>query len=242
MCFFRGQQAVSLSADEDALLEEGLAASEAQARADGVELEPRSTETQNNHSAAKEPSPPAQSISQMLLALDNVSEDSSQSEHSSVLSETANKSEASNVANHSAANSVPAEKAESTSSDDSFKENKPVVRRIVVNAVEMTPEPAQTKPPEKPSEDKTTPTAAETTEEKPIVIDDEDDSVLDRTNDDISPVKDAGSNPGAGFFKRKVKSPFKRSSSSTAEPADSHYRKYRLRCQCGAKNCRKYLF
>ena len=124
-------------------------------------------------------------------------------------------------------------------SDDSFKENKPVVRKIVVNPIELSD--IDDSNPLKPSE------ASETPESKAPVPavngndcsdDDSAEPTPSTSNGDLTPVKD--SNQGTSFFKRKAKSPFKRSYGQTSESSEP--KKYRLMCQCGAKNCRKYLF
>ena len=145
-------------------------------------------------------------------------------------------------------------------SEDSYKENNtPNIRKIVVNPIEMTDVVNSTIKTGNPGE---VPALADLPVAKATVpTTNGPDSKLNETNGadsdnssdsdeptpststgDITPVKDASNNPG-GFFKRKIKSPFKRNNSDTpGGESSTQKKKYRIMCQCGAKNCRKYLY
>ena len=238
----------------------------------GVESE-SSQETKTGGTAA-ELDQPTQSISQMLLAMETVSDDSNQgsvqssisssskqsiqsksSKPAQVLSENSqaasqnsddiemasnqNSEKDNDVASLSSSQDEDEDPNTDSRSDDSFKENKPVVRKIVVNPIELSDIESSNKL--KPSEAPEAPTS-----EAPVHtengndlsdVDDDAEPMPSTSNGDLTPLRD--SNQGTSFFKRKPKSPFKR---SVGQTTPSEPKNYRLRCQCGAKNCRKYLF
>ena len=133
-----------------------------------------------------------------------------------------------------------------TKSEDSYKENnEPTqVRKIVVNPVEMadldlikTGKPGEVPALAKLSEDKATVPKTDNDSDAEV------EPIPSTSNGDITPVKENANNPGTGFFKRKMKSPFKRTNSGPEGGSSQEVKKkFRIMCQCGAKNCRKYLF
>ena len=147
-----------------------------------------------------------------------------------------------------------------TKSEDSYKENStPNIRKIVVNPIEMADIVNSTIKTGNPGEvpaladlpvaKATVPTSNgpdskmnETNGADSDNSSDSDEPTPSTSTGDITPIKDASNNPG-GFFKRKIKSPFKRSNSDTpGGESSTQKKKYRIMCQCGAKNCRKYLY
>ncbi len=224
------------------MLKDGVKASEDAAQANGAST----SEAASAPAPQSESTQPSQSISQMLMALDNGSNDSSQSGVGAVLSEQrAVANEKSKDSDDIKENGDVDDIAESTTSDDSFKENKPVQRKVVVvNPVEMSP----MKTTKVLSEATKSPEAKSSIPEDAVEMDaeeNEDASDDDSSDGVLTPSKNPeGANAGAGFFKRKPKSPFKRGGATAEGDADEsgQEKKYRIMCQCGARNCRKYLY